>query len=85
MKKFKDSNEFKGKPVKIGYEGNENPLECIIDTIEEGGIIVHYWTEGDDSTSVCDEHDDEAVVTQTYIPWTSLYFIDYRDDDEYPS
>lgn len=80
---IKTSNDLIGKQVRIIYEGNDD-MRCVVDVMEEGGILVHYYTEGDDSNSVCDKDDDEAVRTVTYIPWSSLHSIDYRDDEEYP-
>jgi len=81
---IKTSNDLIGKKVKIDYEGNDSTLECVIDVMEEQGMLVHYWTEGDDSNSVCDKDDDESVRTISYIPWSMLRFIDCRDDGEYP-
>jgi hypothetical protein len=82
LQKLKNSGELVGKKVNISFEDNDG-LICVIDTMETDGILVHYFTDSD-SSSICGEEDDDAVLTQTYIPWSSLHFIDYREDGEYP-
>lgn len=80
--RLKDSGELVGKTVHIGFEDNDG-LTCVIDAMEADGILVHYYSDSD-SSSICTEDDDDAVLTQTYIPWSSLHYIDYREDEEYP-
>jgi hypothetical protein len=77
-----DSNAFKDKIVRVESEGFDD-FECIIDVMEEGGIIAHYWTDEDDSTSIVEKDDDCATLTRVYIPWSSLHYIIFRDDEKY--
>jgi TRAP-type uncharacterized transport system substrate-binding protein len=80
---IKTSSDLIGKKVKISFRDSDT-ITVVIKVMETDGILVEYYTEEDDSGSTCDKDDEGAVLTTTYIPWSSLCFIDYREDEEYP-
>lgn len=80
---IKTSSDLIGKKVRISYQDSDT-ITVVVKVMETDGILVEYYTEDDDSSSTCDKDDDGAVLTTTYIPWSSLCFIDYREDEEYP-
>jgi hypothetical protein len=81
---IKTSSDLIGKKVRISYQDSNTITGVVIKVMETDGILVEYYTMEDDSGSTCDKDDEGAVLTTTYIPWSSLCFIDYREDEEYP-
>jgi hypothetical protein len=77
-----NSSEFVGKVVSLDLE-DQDPITCTIDVMEEEGIIVHYFTEESDCSSIVDEDDEDVELTVSYFPWRKVTEIKYRKSESY--